>query len=72
MLLNIIYIPILHILGTLIEPGKIGIASHNGFIYVIPPGRWLFLNPRASLVQVVSLSENVIRYETLSIIRVQR
>ncbi len=39
---------------------------------VVPPGRWIFPNPRAGLINIASLTENQICYETLSIIRVQR
>lgn len=69
------------VVGTLIDPGKvrnkinvkiqIGIINHNGVVELLGPGRYIFPNPRASLVQVVPLTQNPIRYETLLIVRVQ-
>jgi hypothetical protein len=60
------------IFGTLIDPGKVGIIDYNGTVQLVGPGRWLLPNPRAVLKDIVSLSDNVIRYESLTIVRVQR
>ena len=60
------------VLGHLIEPGKVGIILHNGKAMLVGPGRWLLPNPRASLERIVSLTENTIEYESLTIVRVQR
>eukprot|EP01119_Soliformovum_irregulare_P018339 TRINITY_DN55_c1_g1_i1.p1 TRINITY_DN55_c1_g1~~TRINITY_DN55_c1_g1_i1.p1 ORF type:complete len:693 (-),score=234.92 TRINITY_DN55_c1_g1_i1:66-2144(-) len=60
------------IFGTLIDPGKVGIIEYNGQIQAIGPGRWLFPNPRAELKEVKALTDNLIQYESLSIVRVQR
>ena len=39
---------------------------------LIDEGRWILPNPRASLVEIVSFEDNVIRYETLTIVRILR
>jgi len=59
------------ILGTLIEPGKIGIINHNGKVQIVGPGRYIFPNPRATLEEIIPLTQNPIKYETLTIVRVQ-
>ncbi len=58
------------VIGKLIEPGKVGIVDHNGVIQLIGPGRWIFPNPRSSLQLIVPLTQNPIRHETLTIVRV--
>jgi len=60
------------VIGTLIDPGKIGVIDHNGIVQLVGPGRWILPNPRSKLVMVVSLTENLIQYETLTIARIQR
>jgi regulator of protease activity HflC (stomatin/prohibitin superfamily) len=58
--------------GKLIDPGKIGVIDHNGTIELIGPGRYRFFNPRSSLVEVLSLENDHLKYETLTIIRVKK
>jgi len=60
------------ILGQLVEPGKIGIIDYNGTIQLIGPGRWILPNPRSQLKKVVSLAENEIVFESLTIVRILR
>lgn len=59
-------------LGTIIEPGKMGILSWNGQIEVVAAGRWSLFNPRATWEKTVNLTDNPIVYETLSVVRVLR
>eukprot|EP01119_Soliformovum_irregulare_P016722 TRINITY_DN4885_c0_g1_i3.p1 TRINITY_DN4885_c0_g1~~TRINITY_DN4885_c0_g1_i3.p1 ORF type:complete len:828 (-),score=288.93 TRINITY_DN4885_c0_g1_i3:82-2565(-) len=59
-------------IGHLIKPGQIGIVEHNGRVFVVGPGRYNFPHPRTKFRDVVSLSDNIIKFETLSIIRVTR
>jgi len=58
--------------STVIEPGKLGIINWNGVIQVVGTGRYTLPNPRANWAKIVSLTENPIRYETLTIVRVNR
>jgi hypothetical protein len=60
------------IAGKLIKPGKVGIVEKNGRVFGIPPGRYLFPNPRASYKNSFSLQENQYHYETLTFLRVER
>jgi len=58
--------------GTVIEPGKLGIITKNGKVEVIGQGRFTIFHPRASWVKIVSLTDNPIQHETLTVVRVPR
>ncbi|AYV80399.1 MAG: prohibitin domain-containing protein [Harvfovirus sp.] len=58
--------------STVIDPGMLGIISHNGAIEVAGPGRWAKLNPRASWVKFVNLTDAYISYGSLTIIRIPK
>lgn len=59
-------------IGTIIEPGKLGILSYDGQIEVVAAGRWSLFNVRAKWEKIVNLTDNPIQYETLTIVRVMR
>lgn len=52
--------------------GKIGIISYNGKIQVVGPGRYTCFNPRAKIVAIKSVNDNLITYEILTIVRILR
>eukprot|EP01116_Phalansterium_solitarium_P011181 TRINITY_DN267_c0_g1_i4.p1 TRINITY_DN267_c0_g1~~TRINITY_DN267_c0_g1_i4.p1 ORF type:complete len:684 (+),score=319.91 TRINITY_DN267_c0_g1_i4:134-2185(+) len=60
------------IIGTLVHPGKIGLIDYNGAIQVVGEGRWLLPNPRAEWADFLSLNNNRITHETLTIVRIPR
>eukprot|EP01112_Ceratiomyxa_fruticulosa_P011686 TRINITY_DN3196_c0_g1_i2.p1 TRINITY_DN3196_c0_g1~~TRINITY_DN3196_c0_g1_i2.p1 ORF type:complete len:671 (-),score=99.89 TRINITY_DN3196_c0_g1_i2:125-2137(-) len=57
--------------NIVVPPGKVGLVLNNGQIFVIKRGRY-FLSTRTTFERVYSLSENVIRHHSLSIIRVPK
>lgn len=57
---------------TVVEAGRMGLLSYNGCVQIVGPGRWRKLNPRASWAGIVSLTDNPIQHQTLTIVRVPK
>eukprot|EP00026_Physarum_polycephalum_P003919 Phypoly_transcript_03936.p1 GENE.Phypoly_transcript_03936~~Phypoly_transcript_03936.p1 ORF type:complete len:695 (+),score=150.76 Phypoly_transcript_03936:149-2233(+) len=56
----------------LVDPGKIGVINHNGQVQIVGPGRWMIPNPRANWVGIYDFQSNVVHYESMCIVRVQK
>jgi hypothetical protein len=56
----------------LVDPGKIGLINHNGQVQIVGPGRWMVPNPRATWVGIYDFLQNVVHYESMCIVRVQK